>query len=61
LLEAVEDEDFSLLPAAELSAVDKDAGINHWLAPTLEHNETAKLVALATSLPSHLDTKHSAT
>lgn len=60
LFVVVEEESFSL-PAAELRAVDNDAGINHWLAPTLEHNEIAKLVALATSLPLHLDTKHSAT
>lgn len=38
-------------PAALESMVEMDAGIIHVLAPTTEHNEVAKNVALATSSP----------
>ena len=47
--------------AASLSTVEIDAGTKNILAPTLEHKEKAKLVALATSSPEHFEAKHSPT
>ncbi|CUM57522.1 unnamed protein product [Debaryomyces tyrocola] len=49
----------ALPAAASLSIVVIDAGTKNMLAPTLEHKERAKLVALATASPEHFEAKHS--
>lgn len=42
---------FASTSAAVMRAVEIDAGITHWSAPTDEHNESARLVADLTASP----------
>lgn len=51
----------ALALTALLNMVEIEAGINHILAPTLEHKEVAKLVQEANSSPEQEEAKHWAT